>query len=250
MQTTTRTLIVSIHDVSPLTQTRVTEMLHELAACGIGQTSLLVVPDHHGKAPLEDSAGFGQWLQEAHHSGHETVVHGFYHRRPSSGNWATRLVTERYTAGEGEFFDLSEEEAARRLARAREIFSRLGLKPRGFIAPAWLLGKEAQEAVRKAGFEYTTRLGEFLDLQTGAVTRSQSLVWSVRAGWRRAVSRLWNALLFRRLRDIPMLRVGLHPPDWDHPAIRAQCLGLIRAALAGRTVMTYEGWLDHARATR
>lgn len=243
MQTSHPALIVSIHDVSPLTWDRVGEMLGDLAAAGVPKTSLLVIPNHHHKAPMNEDAGFCRWLAETERAGHEIVLHGYYHRRPAQGGeWTETLITEYYTAGEGEFFDLSEMEAAWRLEKAKTEFAAVGFHPTGFIAPAWLLGGDAEVAVKKAGFSYTTRLKNFKNLRTGEETPSQSLVWSVRSGWRRQVSLWWNAFLFRRLADAPMLRVGLHPPDWTHPAIRAQALDLIRAALAGREVITYDQW--------
>ena len=153
-----------------------------------------------------------------------------------------------YTAGEGEFFDLPRGEAFSRLEMAKGDFVAEGLSARGFIAPAWLLGREAEAAVKSTGFEYTTRLRNFKDLVTGRLTLSQSLVWSVRAGWRRMLSLCWNAFLARKLSTAPLLRVGLHPTDWRHGSIRRQAMGLIRAALAGREVMTYEDWLAHMRS--
>lgn len=160
-----------------------------------------------------------------------------------------KLVTEQYTSGEGEFFDLSREEAAQRLGEAREIFQRENFRFTGFIAPAWLLGEAAEAAVRETGFAYTTRLGNIKDLRNGLVTPTQSLVWSVRAAWRRSMSLAWNAFLAKRLAGNPVMRVGLHPPDWDYGAIRNQSLRLIRAALAAREAITYEEWLQRARAS-
>lgn len=250
MQTSRPALVVSIHDVSPLTEERVKTMLGDLENIGVGKISLLVVPNHHHRAPILENAGFCRWLAEITPSPHEAVVHGYYHLRPrqSGGGWWSSLVTEKYTAGEGEFYDLSRALAAERLETAKREFREAGLQACGFIAPAWLLGAEAEEAVRATGFEYTTRLGTFKDLGTGRETESQSLVWSVRTGWRRVLSLGWNGLLFRRLTESPLMRVGLHPPDWDHPAIRRQILELIRTALAGREAMTYEGWLKRERS--
>jgi predicted deacetylase len=51
-----------------------------------------------------------------------------------------RLITGAYTAGEGEFYDLDYADALERITRARDEFVAAGLRPRGFIAPAWLLG--------------------------------------------------------------------------------------------------------------
>ena len=77
--------------------------------------------------------------------------------------------------------------------------------------------------------------------------RGRSLVWSVRAGWRRSCSLVWNALLFQSIKRSPLIRVGIHPPDWDHPRIRKQILQILGKALAARRPMTYEGWLTSIR---
>ena len=88
------------------------------------------------------------------------------------------------------------------------------------------------------------------DFVTGAAHRSRSQVWSVRAGWRRACSLAWNSLLFEKTLAAPLARIGIHPPDWDHPRIREQILRLTGNALAGREPMTYEGWLSRMRAAQ
>lgn len=250
MQTSRPALIVSIHDVSPLTRETVDGMLRDLAETGVKRTSLLVIPNHHHKAPLAEDPAFCEWLRDWQCNGQEVVLHGYFHKRPSRpGEGARSLITEHYTAGEGEFFDLSEPEATLRLEKAKAEFAAAGFRPTGFIAPAWLLGQDAERAVKKAGFGYTTRLKNFKDLETGQENASQSLVWSVRSGWRRQVSLWWNAWLAGRLAQAPLLRVGLHPPDWRHPEIRRQALELIRAALAGREVLTYDDWLARLRAS-
>ena len=247
MQTSRPVFVVSIHDVSPLSRERVAIMLGDLTAAGVGRTSLLVIPDHHHKAAMAGNAAFCGWLQEMAAQGHEIVLHGYFHLRPKSSGFKENFTTEFYTAGEGEFYDLSENEAGLRLENGLRDFAGSGFHPRGFIAPAWLLGPEAEKAVIKAGFDYTTRLQNFKDLKSGRVDASQSLVWSVRAAWRRMVSLWWNAALLRRLQAAPLLRFGLHPPDWDHPTIREQILGLIRETLAGREAITYEEWLERSR---
>ena len=232
---------VSIHDVSPLTLGAVDAMLADLRAAGAGTVSLLVVPDHHHKAPIDRDAGFLAWLRARGCEGHEIVLHGFYHLRESGGGLSKRLITEHYTAGEGEFFDLGYDEARRRLARGREILS--GFDVKGFIAPAWLLGAEAERAVRDEGFAYTTRLGSVLDLRSGERTDSQSLVYSVRSAWRRGCSLLWNSWLNARLRRNPLVRLGLHPPDWRHEKIKAHALRLTRENAASRRVIRYRDWV-------
>ncbi len=245
-----RSLVVSLHDVSPHTRADTDRLLAALRGADVNRTSLLVVPDHHRRGHFLDDPAFCAWLTARANDGHEIVAHGYFHQRPRQSGETLRaqLTTRFYTADEGEFFDLPEAEALALLEKSKAEFARGGWHPSGFIAPAWLLGAAAERAARTAGFTYTTRLGGVSRLDGTAAWVSQSLVWSVRSAWRRVVSIGWNGTLFHRLRANPLLRIGLHPPDLRHPAILAQIVELTRRALADREAVTYEEWI--ARASR
>ncbi len=240
-----RSLIVSIHDVSPLTQAVTDSMLRELRGLGVTRCSLLVIPNHHHRGHFSHDAAFCNWLRERVQEGHEAVIHGYFHQRaPGTGeSLRDRLTTQFYTANEGEFYDLDEESARLLVMKARDEFRAAGFDPVGFIAPAWLLSEGAERGLRALGILYTTRLGSVIELQSGRFAKSQSLVYSVRAGWRRACSLLWNRLLFRRLRHNPLLRVGIHPPDYQFPAVWRQIRALIAQGLHDREPITYADWV-------
>ena len=243
-------MVVSIHDVSPLTWRRAREILADLKSAGITNVSLLVIPDHHRRGLVSGDPEFAGWLRSELAGGCEAVLHGYCHLRENrvgDGPWK-RLVTRSYTAGEGEFFDLEKNAALDLLQRGRAALGACGISCAGFIAPAWLLGAAAEEAVCEAGFEYTTRIATVSDFRAGCVHPSRSQVWSVRAAWRRACSLAWNALLFRAAARAPLARIGIHPPDWEHPAIRRQILKIAGMAHAGREAVTYEGWLQLQRS--
>lgn len=246
---TDRALVVSIHDVSPLTLRETERILGDLKKIGCATTSLLVIPDHHRQGRVSGDPAFAAWLRERVAEGHEVVLHGYFHlREDNSGDGLfKKIVTQSYTAGEGEFFDLTEDDACERLNLGLSEFTACGLTALGFIAPAWLLGNDAERAVRGLGFEYTTRIATVSDFKSCYVYNARSLVWSVRAPWRRVCSLVWNRLLALVLRNAPLLRVGIHPPDWDHPAILNQILSLTSTALAGRRAMTYQQWLASMR---
>ena len=245
-------LVVSIHDLSTVTRGAVTRMLADLGDVGVPVTSLLVIPDHHHTGRIDADPDFGAWLRGRVAEGHEAVLHGFYHLRPSKAGEGvvTKLITRSYTAGEGEFHDLTFDEASALLQKGRASLHACGIKPTGFIAPAWLLGEEAEKAVRNEGFDYTTRLGSVIDCRERGEFAARSMVYSVRAPWRRGLSLLWNGVLFRTLRmgEAPLLRIGLHPPDWEHQAIRRQILKFIRIAARERSVATYQDWLARAHS--
>lgn len=244
-------LVVSMHDVSPRTRETFTAMLADLATLGVARTSLLVIPDHHHQGHMLADAGFCRWLEGLARQGHELVIHGYYHQRPGRADetWWQRGITRVYTQGEGEFYDLPRAEAARRLAAAKADFAKLdGPAPVGFIAPAWLLGEEAGQAVLEAGFHYTTYLTGVQDYRAGqgnggGFIPARTLVYSCQRAWRRAASLAWNAALFRRLRGQPLLRLSLHPPDFVHARIWQQVRRVVQEATKERDVTTYQRFL-------
>jgi predicted deacetylase len=245
-------MVVSLHDVAPCTQKITSMMISELGAQGVRVCSILVVPDYHHEGAFARHPEFVTWLRALQADGHEIVIHGYFHERPTRTKETLRdkFLTRFYTQNEGEFYDLSYEEAVRRITTARDEFHALGFHPRGFIAPAWLLGNEAEQAVRDADLEYTTRLRTVCDLRSASTFPARTLVYSVHSSWRRALSRGWNAALFRLLRTKPLLRISIHPADYSQPAIWNQILGFIAATKNARTPTTYQDWVAEQRLTQ
>jgi len=240
-----RALVVSVHDVSPLTRASCDKIVQELRPLGIATGSLLVIPNHHGKAPVDKDATFKAWMLKLVQQGYEPVLHGYYHARtakPTDGR-ITKFTTQFYTAGEGEFFDLAREEAVERLHMGIDDLAFLGRKIYGFVAPAWLLGYEAEAAVRKVGFSYITNVGSVKVFDGVHRYASRSLVWSTRAPWRRIVSLAWNQGLASRLRERSLLRIGIHPADCEIPSVWSQVKSIINVALEDRQPVSYEQFI-------
>lgn len=245
-------LIVSVHDIAPSNQVIVDKMISALAGHGIRVLSLLVVPEYHHQGKSLQNRQFVSWLRDLESAGHEIVIHGYFHERPrgASESVGDKLITRFYTQNEGEFYDLSYDEAFRRIQTAKTEFVATGLHPHGFVAPAWLLSLEGQRAATDAGLEYTTRLRTVCDLRSGNVFPARSLVYSVRNKWRIWVSLGWNAMLGRLMKNQPLLRLSLHPPDYSQPAVWQQVLDLVRVMEADRTPTTYRDWVADWRARR
>jgi len=222
-------------------------MLAQIGRAGVSKCSLLVVPDYHRTGRSLGDPAFTEWLHDLDTQGHEIVIHGFYHQRARRPGESTRqkLVSRVYTADEGEFYDLDYDEALRLIRDAQNEFVAHGFHPAGFIAPAWLISAEAERAAIDAGFRYTTTLRAVRDFASGEEIRSQSLVYSLRSGWRCRLSLLWNRMLFSCLTSNSLLRLGLHPPDIDHPRIWRQINAFLDRALDDRRPMTYQEWLRH-----
>jgi len=248
----TDSLVVSLHDVAPSTQQITSTIISELCRHGVRVCSILVVPDYHHEGLFAMRHEFVSWLRGLEADGHEIVIHGYFHERPAQTKETLRdrFVTRFYTRNEGEFYDLDYEEALRRITTARDEFRAHGLKPRGFIAPAWLLGDEAECAVRDAEMEYTTRVHSVCDLRSGNIFPARTLVYSVHNNWRRSLSRTWNAALFRLLKTKPLLRISIHPPDYSETTIWKQILGFLAATKSARTATTYQDWIAEQRLKR
>lgn len=244
--------VISIHDVRPGNRAAVEAMIADLARHGAERVSLLVMPDWHHRDRAFSNAPFCDWLRGMRDAGHELVLHGYYHEQVSIRplGIGAGVIAKHYTAGEGEFYDIDHQTARELIARGLgEWKSALGEAPRGFIAPAWLLGKEAARALAEFDFDFTTLLTGVQDLRTSAFYPSRSLVYSVRSGWRRLCSLAWNSMVAARIDETPLARLGLHPPDWDHARIRSHALGMIRRLLETRPPTTYLGWIKATRAS-
>jgi predicted deacetylase len=244
-------LIVSVHDVAPATRAVAEKIILELSRRGVPVCSLLVVPNYHHRGSATEDRGFVRWLQELEGQGHEIVIHGYYHERPRRPGESLRekFITRFYTGDEGEFYDLAYEEALRRITQARDDFTSAGLTPRGFIAPAWLLGPAAERAAAEAEMEYTTHLTGVRDLRSGKDFLARTLVYSVRSDWRRALSLLWNGALCRHLAGATLARISIHPPDYSHPEIWRQIGRSIDRLIKDRKPTTYRDWVAEGRCS-
>jgi predicted deacetylase len=242
-------LVVSVHDAAPATHQIAEKILTELGHRGVSVCSILVVPNYHHLGSSLENREFSLWLQELESRGHEIVIHGYFHKRPRQPNeeFRAKIMTRFYTSDEGEFYDLGYDEALLRITRARDEFQQIGLRPRGFIAPAWLLSEEGECAAVDAGMEYTTRLRTVRDFRSGKDFRSQALVYSVRNRWRRAASLAWNSALLPYANHQPLVRLSIHPPDFGCTEVWRQILRIVDTVTAARRVTTYANWLDEER---
>lgn len=235
-----RLLVVSLHDVHTGSWRRYRSFVDELAAVGIGRTSLLVVPHWKGAERIDASPELAEWLRATAARGHDVCLHGLVHGvERVRGGVLAQLIGRFYTAREGEFHRLRYEAAARRLRDGRELLARAGLDTAGFTPPAWLAGREVLYALADLGFLYSTTLGSLILPGAGLRLRAPTLVFSSRSRWRRIASLAWVPLWARLTARARVLRIAVHPGDLLVPEIRRSLGRLIRAAAAGRRSTTY-----------
>jgi predicted deacetylase len=181
---------------------------------------MLVVPNHWGDAPIRPGSPFARRLRGWADAGIEMMLHGFYHRDDCRHvNRADRLRGSFMTAGEGEFLGLSRKDAVARIGEGRALLEDVIGRPiDGFVAPAWLYGPGALEALADCAIPLAEDHLRVWSPVTGErLARGPVITWASRSRWRLASS-LAAAAALRRA-PLGVLRIGVHPPDIRHPAL-------------------------------
>jgi predicted deacetylase len=240
-----RLLLASIHDVSPRFESEVDRLLDILAPHVGERIAMLVVPNHWGDAPIVPGSAFAGRLRRWAAGGIEMFLHGFTHRDDSAhATRADRLRSSLMTAKEGEFLGLSATDASARIAEGRALLEDvIGRAVDGFVAPAWLYGRGALEAMEQAGLPLAEDHLRVWSPASGRVlARGPVITWASRTPLRLASS-LAAARLLRRL-PLDVLRIGVHPPDSHHPVLVGSIRRTFAAATATRTCGRYADLLS------
>src|SRR5437762_5113092 len=233
-------LLVAVHDVTPAHARRLDVLYRLLDELGVQRYALLVVPDWHGSWPLGQHAAFTTQLRARAATGVEVVLHGRRHDEVGlPRSLAHRLRTFGRTDREGEFASLAPAEARARIDRGLATLRASGLEPIGFVPPAWLGGPDLERVVRDSGLAFTEDARGVVMLTNGRRLRAPATCWSTRRAWRAAGSVVVAALRLRLERRRPLVRLALHPPDADAPAVLASCRRTLAALLARRVAISY-----------
>jgi predicted deacetylase len=240
-----RLLLASIHDVSPRFESEVDQLLDLLAPHVGSRLAMLVVPNHWGDAPIVPGSRFAARLRSWADQGIEVLLHGFTHRDEAQHSGAANRVRARFmTASEGEFLGLSRAEAAARIADGRALIESVTGRPiDGFVAPAWLYGSGAREALAQAGIPLAEDHLRVWSPATGAqLAWGPVITWASRTRLRLASS-LAAAVALRHA-PLEVLRIAVHPPDVRHPSLVRSIGETFRIAKRSRHPARYADLLD------
>jgi predicted deacetylase len=234
---------VSIHDVAPPHRPEI-ELALEMARAEGVRPALLVVPDLHGDAPLEDHAPFCAWLRKLQAEGHEVFLHGYFHQkreraRGLSGHLAQRVAS----AGEAEMSGLSPDEASERLDAGERALTKAGLRVDGYVAPAWSMPRWLLPMLAARACAYTE---DHLHVYAPSEGRKRaSLVLNYAS---RTPARLVSTVAFCRvstpLGALAPTRIAIHPADMRFALLRHEVRRLLawgrgRFLSRGRELLTH-----------
>lgn len=231
-------LCVAIHDAAPATWPECLHLLHAIQAVADIPISWLVVPRYHSST--KRSPAFEATLGRLAGQGHELVLHGYTHldTGPLAGSLGSRFMRTIYTEREGEFSAIDAAEARRRIELGLAWFAERGWPVSGFVAPAWLLGRQAWPLLADYAFKYTTTYSRFHLLQPARSLLAPALVYAARNRLGRAVSPPLAGLMAALSGGAPLVRLALHPRDARHPALVHHAQHLVERLLHSREALT------------
>ena len=222
-------LLVSLHDVSPLTLPECEAAIALLREVGLSPAELtvLAIPHHYEKIALDAHPPTIRFLRDLEDQGARLVMHGLTHRM--SGRAWTPLGMFRahiFARGQGELYAAGADETTRRLDEGRDILARAGLESatHAFVPPAWLLSPAGRRVVAQRGFDFYELFG---GIQHHGARHARRVV-----GWGslNPVETVATALYadLQSIRAGLDTRVAIHPADMQRPTQR----GAIRRTLA------------------
>ncbi|MDB5050129.1 MAG: hypothetical protein JWO30_3200 [Fibrobacteres bacterium] len=235
-----RKLVISLHDATPFHLDRLRKAEAVFLELGISKITYLLVPEYHGGYPSAGHPGFPGFCREARPFAVDWHLHGYHHlesppQGEAAGGGLDGLKRRFMTAGEGEFLALDPQAQRRKLEDGRDSFRRcLGTDPLGFVAPAWLFNAALPPLLREMGFRYTEDHRRMYRVDTGARLESPVITWATRTFLRKYGSLIVCPALARIWAKAPVLRVAMHPFDFDHPSTVASIKSVLRGLMPGR----------------
>lgn len=235
-------LLLSLHDVTPFHLARLEKAESLFRDLPLEKVTYLLVPQYHGRHLSSESPRFMEWCRARRSFQIQWHLHGYHHlensRNPdrnatrAGDNWKRKYLT----AGEGEFLTLDPAGMREKLNLGRDIFRAcLRTDPTGFVAPAWLFNSGLPEALKAQGIRYTEDHRRLYELDSGKSLPSPVITWATRTLIRKYGSLMLCPLLGYLWTSAPVLRIALHPFDFDHAGTIGNIRWVLRRLLKSRS---------------
>jgi len=210
---------------------------------GIDRLTYLLVPDYHAAWDIRRFDAFAGWCRAPRCARVQWFLHGYFHRAafdPAAG-LMDRIKQRCLTAGEGEFLSLRAPQVQARVNAGVAILQDvLGVRPDGFVAPAWLTGRHLGPALEAARIPFTEDHRRIYDIARGRTIACPVITWATRTRVRKYGSIVACPALLRAWSNRPVLRLALHPADFDHRETLRSIERVLELALRTRVPAAYD----------
>lgn len=243
-------LHLSLHDVAPPHLERLKRAEQLLCDLGVSRITYLMVPDFHASGASERNDAFLRFCRGERPFEVEWALHGFHHRETApeqAGSFRERFARRWMTGGEGEFLALTQPEAELLLRRGVESFRTVfGTAPRHFVPPAWLWHPELPQALAAVEIESFEAHRGIARVDGGEAhwLDAPVITWATRTWLRRKGSLVVCPALSARWSDKPLVRIAMHPNDFDWSQTVKSIRAVIQKELRRRSETTVEKLLS------
>lgn len=224
-------ILVSLHDVTPFHLPRLQKAEKILTRWGVPKISYLFIPDYHRENRQLDKvilSAFKQWTVEDRAFALQWLLHGYYHLETSN------------RTNEREFLTLSSPEIRTRVREGKTAFNDVfHCSPDVFVAPAWLFNQHLLPILKDHQFRITEDHSFIYLLDKDKKIPAPVITWATRTRLRKFISQMGCPILNRWWSGKDLLRIALHPFDFDFPATINSIEKVIKNALSKREPILY-----------
>jgi len=238
-------LLVSLHDVSPLTVDACADAVAMLGELGVRAADLtvFVIPHHDGVTTIDAHAPTVRFLRDLAGSGACLAMHGLTHRMPGRSYSPAGIIRAHvFARGQGELYKSDAADTRRRLDEGAALLRRAGLDEatRAFVPPAWQLSPAARQVVEAAGFEFYEMFGGIVH---GAGRRARRLIgWGSLNPVEAAATAIWATA--QSLRPLADTRLAIHPADMRRPGQTRAVRRVLQRLLPRMRALSYRAFLQ------
>ncbi len=230
---TCRRLAVSIHDVEPASFSRCALIRDWLDDFGVEKVTLLVIPAPQLHPFTSRSPELVNWLLDRRDAGDAIAQHGLQHRRTRPAPRFQRPLRSWQGGTAAEYPGLDAESTIASVEAGRRVLTDAGVEPRGFVAPGYAYTGALKEHLAQR-FDWWATL---FSLRGHAHAHAPALVLGTGDAFKRATS----PMVVRAGASVSgqLLRLDLHPADFDHPRHVLAVERVLRRA-HDRVAVTYD----------
>lgn len=224
-----KTLILSIHDVSPQFADDIQGIIRTLKQLDINEYVSLVVPCYLGKKK-NDIRYHRKFFQKILREG-ESVLHGFTHK------------TSAYT---NEYFPLERKAIRQRVVQGKRILQQVsGKKILGFVSPKWILSNDLISVLKEEKFQYTTTFLRIIPFDRNKIFCPAINFLYTYSSLNTILANLAALYAIRQLKRRKFIRIAIHPEGFT--TRRTLVENVLKTALhEGYNFMTYSSFLELA----